>query len=167
MKIVDVIVTADESSGSAFDQVEYVQMDGNGGVEIVIGYQINNQVLRAVNVYTFKQGQAEQLFSSNYTKFLTVDMDADFNNELFILRPGPSEESSGIAEIYGVTNGVVERSNEVQMSQPAKLLSLRESTMFRRLGSAPLGSERNVLLPIIIVCPVVSSLKRFRSLGNQ
>ena len=111
-----------ESNGTAFEQVEYVQMDGNGGAEIVIGYQINNQVLRAVNVYTFKQGQAEQLFSSNYTKFLTVDMDADFNNELFILRPGPSEESSGIAEIYGVTNGVVERSNEVQMSQPAKLL---------------------------------------------
>ena len=61
-----------ESNGTAFEQVEYVQMDGNGGVEIVIGYQINNQVLRAVNVYTFKQGQAEQLFSSNYTKFLTL-----------------------------------------------------------------------------------------------
>lgn len=111
-----------ESNGTAFEQVEYVQMDGNGGVEIVIGYQINDQVLRAVNVYTFKRGQTEQLFSSNYTKFLTVDMDADSNSELFILRPGPSDESNGIAEIYGVANGVVERSNEVQMSQPAKML---------------------------------------------
>ena len=125
-------MTTIENSGLAFDQVEYVQMDGNGGGEIVIGYQINNQVLRAVNVYTFKQGQAEQLFSSNYTKFLTVDMDADFNNELFILRPGPSEESSGIAEIYGVTNGVVERSNEVQMSQPAKLPLFISSSSFTR-----------------------------------
>ena len=58
-------------------------------------------------------------------------------------------------------------SSELKVSVPGNDVSLRERTMFLRFGNAPLGSERNVLLPMIIVCPVVSSLKRFRSFGSQ
>ena len=38
-------------TGSAFDLVEYVQMDGVGGMEIVVGCQISEQVTRSVSVY--------------------------------------------------------------------------------------------------------------------
>ena len=34
-------------------------------------------------------------------------------------------------------------------------------------GKAPLGSDSNVFRPMMIVFPVVSALKRFRSLGSQ
>lgn len=40
-------------------------------------------------------------------------------------------------------------------------------TTFRRLGNAPFGSDSNVLRPMMMVFPVVSALKRFKSLGNQ
>ena len=40
------------------------------------------------------------------------------------------------------------------------------STTFLRLGSAPLGSDSKVLRPMRTACPVVSSLKRFISLGR-
>ena len=66
-----------ELNGSAFDQVEYVQMDGTGGVEIVVGSQLIDQVLRSVSVYTFVGGQTQQLMTANYTKFLTEDLDKD------------------------------------------------------------------------------------------
>lgn len=36
-------------------------------------------------------------------------------------------------------------------------------TMLRRFGSAPLGSDSNVRRPMITVCPLVSSLKCFKS----
>lgn len=111
-----------ESNGTAFEQVEYVQMDGKGGVEIVVGCQINDLVLRAVNVYTFSDGQAEQLLSSSYTRFLTVDMDNNGRSELFILRPGLTDADNGVAEFFGITKGVVERSNEVSMSRPSDKL---------------------------------------------
>ena len=58
-------------------------------------------------------------------------------------------------------------SNELNVSQPGNSFSFRDSTMFLRFGNAPFGSERNVLLPIMIVCPVVSPLNLFRSFGNQ
>jgi len=111
-----------ESNGTAFDQVEYVQMDGQGGMEVVVGSQVSDQVLRSVSVYSLSGGAAEQLVCADYTKFLTVDLDRDSLSELFILRPGQSETDNGVAELYGVENGTMERSNEVDMSGPVDKL---------------------------------------------
>lgn len=111
-----------EGFGTAFDQVEYVQMDGKGGLELVVGRQLSNQLLRSVSVYSFSDGQVEQLMTANYTKFLTCDMDADGLGELFVLYPGQSETDRGLAALYGMENGVMERSIEVNMSEPADRL---------------------------------------------
>ena len=111
-----------ECNGSAFDQIEYVQMDDKAGVELVVGSQVSDQVLRSVSVYTFSEGTAQQLVSVNYTKFITADMDMDSRTELFVLRPGISDGDNGIAELYEMENGTMERSNEVNMSRPAEQL---------------------------------------------
>ena len=42
-----------------------------------------------------------------------------------------------------------------------------ERTMLRRLGKAPFGNDSKVLRPMMMVLPVVSDLKRFRSSGSQ
>ncbi|MBR4109998.1 MAG: hypothetical protein IKK41_06795 [Oscillospiraceae bacterium] len=107
-----------ESNGSAFDQVEYVEMDGNHGVEIVVGSQLSDQVLRSVSVYTYTGGQIQQMMTANYTKFLAEDLNKDGLYELFLLRPGQTDTDNGIAELYRVNQGVMERSNEVNMSAP-------------------------------------------------
>ena len=53
-----------ESNGTAFDQVEYIQMDEKPGVEMVIGRLVSGQLVRSVSVYTFATGEAEQLISA-------------------------------------------------------------------------------------------------------
>ncbi len=112
-----------ESNGSAFELVEYVQMDDSPGLELVVGSQLADQVLRSVTVYTFDDKMAPQLqVSANYTKFLTTDLDEDGYTELFVLHPGQSDADNGLAALYGMENGVMERSNEVNMSQPADKL---------------------------------------------
>lgn len=111
-----------ESNGSSFDQVEYVDMDGKGGVEIVVGRQLSDQVIRSVSVYTFAGGELIQLLSANYTKFLATDLDNNNQSELFILRPGQTETDNGVAELYAMKSGVMERYNEAGMSQPADKL---------------------------------------------
>lgn len=115
-------VTTIESNGAAFDQVEYVQMDDNKGVEIVVGCQVSDVPLRSVSVYQYSDMEAQRLHQTSYTKFLTVDMDANGLTELFVLRPGPTETDSGVAELYSVVNGAVERANEVNMSGPSDKL---------------------------------------------
>ncbi len=111
-----------ECNGSAFDQVEYVNMDERGGVELLVGCQLSDQVIRSVSVYTLSQGNMEQCVTVNYSKFLATDIDGDKLSELFLLHPGLTDTDNGIAELYTMKNGSVERYNEVNMSQPADRL---------------------------------------------
>lgn len=106
-------------NGSAFEEVEYVQMDDHAGLEIVVGRRLSDQMQRAVSVYSFRDGTVQKLLSTNYTRFLTVDLDENGRKELFILRPGESDESKGVATMYGVKNDTMERSIELSMSVPA------------------------------------------------
>ena len=111
-----------DSSGAAFDQVEYIQMDEKPGVEMVVGRQISDQLVRSVSVYTFSSGKAEKLISVNYKKFITADFNDDLLGELFVLRPNMGETDNGIAELYSLNAGVMERSNEASMSAPVDKL---------------------------------------------
>ena len=111
-----------ESNGTSFDQVEYADMDGQGGVEIIVGRQLSDQVVRSASVYTFTNDELVQLTSMNYSKFLTTDLNGDSLPELFLLRPGQSDTDNGIAEVYSMSNGIMERYNEVVMSQPVDKL---------------------------------------------
>lgn len=117
-----VLLDTIENTGSAFDQVEYVQMDKRGGVEIVIGRQISNQLVRSVSVYTYTDQGFQQILNTNYKKFLTVDMDSDGAAELFVFRPGTAENDNGIAELYYMIDGSMERGNEMSMSGPVDRL---------------------------------------------
>lgn len=111
-----------ECNGSAFDQVEYVDMDDRGGVELVVGRQLSDQVIRSVSVYTFVNDELLQLATVNYTKFMMVDLDGDALSELFLLRPGLTDTDNGVAELYTMKDGSMERYNEVNLSQPADKL---------------------------------------------
>ena len=111
-----------ENSGTAFDQVEYIQMDGEPGLELVVGRQVSDQVLRNVTVYRFSEGQPEQLMTVNYQKYLTLDMNRDGLSDLFVLHPGHSDMDCGIVELYSASGGTIERSAEVSLSQPVDRL---------------------------------------------
>ena len=104
-----------ESAGSAFDRVEYIQMDGRPGVELVVGRQVSDQVVRSVSVYSMSDGQLEQIMTANYTEFITCDMDNDRRTELFVLAPG--DGTKGVGALYRMEMGAVERSREVNMSE--------------------------------------------------
>ena len=45
-------------NGQAFEQVEYVDFDDQPGKELIVGFQVSNQVLRSVAVFTFRNGGA-------------------------------------------------------------------------------------------------------------
>lgn len=105
-----------ESPGTAFDRVEYVKMDNAPGYEVVIGRKVSDQVVRSMSVYTLRAGQVEQIMSANYTEFVCSDLDADKKSDILVLHP--SDGSSGVAVVYSMNNGTLERSQEVTMSEP-------------------------------------------------
>jgi len=109
-----------DSNGSAFEQVEYVQMNGQPGLEIVVGRRVSDQVLRSVSVYSLVDAQIEQVMAANYSKFLCTDLDSDALSELMILRPGIVNNDFGVAELFGFENDNIERSPQIAMSGPAE-----------------------------------------------
>jgi len=107
-----------ESTGSAFERVEYVRMNKTGGYELVIGRQVSDQVVRSVSVYSMDSGQIEHLLSANYSNFVCTDLDRDNVSDLMIMRPGATGTINGVAEFYTLAGNSPEKSVEVTMSEP-------------------------------------------------
>ena len=129
-----VLVDTLEGNGTAFDQVQYVRFSGNRGYDLVVGRQVSDQVVRPVSVYTMVDGKMEQLLTTQYSRFVTTDLDENGRNELMVLRPGEDPAQNGIAELYSIQHGIVERSQEVTMSEPADRI---KRIMINKLNDGP------------------------------
>ena len=58
------IMSVIESNGSAFDRVEYVEVDHTPGCEIVVGRQVSDQLMGSLGVYSFRDGYANQIMNA-------------------------------------------------------------------------------------------------------
>lgn len=112
-ELIDII----ESRGSAFDLVEYVNMDDQPGLELIVGRQVSDQVLRSLSVYTFAGGSSEQLMTTNYYKFVTADLDQNDRTELVVFTAGETDTDHGVAVQYCYENGTMTRSREANLSE--------------------------------------------------
>lgn len=106
-----------QSRGSVFDQVEYVDVDGAPGCEIVVGRQVSDQLQRTLSVYSFSTGEARLLVSAGYYKYLSCDFDGNGTREIMLLRTGETENDKGYAVLYHFADGEMQRSREVELSQ--------------------------------------------------
>ena len=109
-----------ESSGTSFQQVAYVDMDGRSGVEIVVGCRLSDQVVGSVSVYSMRDGQMQEIMKTSYSKFVCADMDGDAYSDLLILRPHEDDPQRGIAELYKMQGGALERIAQANMSKSAE-----------------------------------------------
>lgn len=107
-------------SGASFDQVEYAQMDGLGGAELLVGTRISEQVYRSAVVYRYEAGKASLVLSTSYVKYLTCDLNSDGLRELLVLKPGVTDRDRGAAALCWVSDGVGKRSDEVPLSCPVE-----------------------------------------------
>lgn len=118
------------STGSAFEQVEYVQIDDLPGYELVIGRQVSDQVLRSVSVYSFAGGDANQLMKVGYSRYFTCDLDLDGQKELMVLQPDEMDTDRGKAMLFRYTEGVMERSVEAILSEePSQVKRISQSSL--------------------------------------
>jgi hypothetical protein len=99
--------------------VEYVDMDHQPGLEMVVGRRVSDQVLRSLSVYTFSGGTPEQILTVNYLKFLTCDLDENGKTELMLVQPGETDADRGLVTLYSFGESGMERSREAQLSAAA------------------------------------------------
>lgn len=105
-----------EGSGAEFDRVEYADMDGQPGMELIVGRQVSEQVLRSVCVYTFRDGLSQQLLSGNYLEMITAELSGSGSTDLLLLGAGESESHNGAAFLYGVGRNGMEFYGQCSLS---------------------------------------------------
>ena len=132
-----VLMDTIEGYGFGYDFVSYAQMDDKPGLEIIVGRQVSEQVLRSVSVYRFTSGFSRQLLSTGYSQIATMDLDDDGISEMFLLSPGASEKSRGTARLYSFYDGELQRSPELLLSA--------SMTGFKMLVPGKLQDGQNVL----------------------
>lgn len=107
------------SNGSAFELVQYEDIDGKPGLELVVGRQVSDQLMGSVSVYSFSSGRAERLMNAGYSKLLTLDLGGSEQKELLLVQRGESDQANAIAVLYRYRAKSMTRSVEVELSRPA------------------------------------------------
>ena len=93
------LATVIEGDGTAFDAVEYVSVDGNPGLEVILGRQLSDQILQSLSVYAYGEGRMAELMNTSYTEFKVVDLNSDDRQDVLVLRQDP-EGRTAVAEYY-------------------------------------------------------------------
>jgi len=90
-----------EGIGTEIESVRYVDMDGTGSKEMVIGWQMGS-ALRYMSIYTLSGFHHQELVSGvEYTDMTVFDITGDGNDDLIVFRL-PTQESGAVAEVYSL-----------------------------------------------------------------
>ncbi len=107
-----------EGDGTAFDSVQYSQIDGQPGMEILLSRRIGEQVQQFLSVYTLTDGSPVELMSSGYTAYTVLDLDGDQLSDIFVLRAN-ADGPHAFADLYRYRDSELQKSAEENLSTPA------------------------------------------------
>lgn len=156
-----------EFTGTTFEQVEYADLDGISGAELVVGRRMGNEVLHSLSAYSFSGGVPDTILTTGYTRFLTTDLDSNGMREIFLLRPG-SEEGNGVAELYHYREGTMERDTEAVMSMPVdRLKRIAAGGMYRNTQAVFVASAYDSETIITDVYAIINDTFTNVSLSNE
>lgn len=105
--------------GAAFDFIEFADVDGYPGAEIVVGRQVGDGSVCSVAVYRYENGKTHQLLEAAYSKFLTFDLDEDGRSELLAIHPAEAGNVTSNAVLYRYEDGRIHRAAQLEVSVSA------------------------------------------------
>ena len=113
------LYAAIDTTGTAFDRVDYVQLDDAPGMELIVGRQVQNQILRSLSVYGFSGSAPERLLTAGYQRYLTCEMNGgDEKKEIVTLGPGAAETDPATVQVYAMMRGQLALAGEARASVP-------------------------------------------------
>ena len=93
-----------EGSGLAVYSIAYSDMNGDGRMEIIVGWRVSME-LQALTVYALDAGGARELVRTDYVKYAAADLNGDGMRELTVFRA--NQDGVGAADCYIWKNGAL------------------------------------------------------------
>lgn len=121
--------TVINGEGTAIDSISYTDMNGDGFMEIVVGWQMS-ATLKLIQVYSIVDFQSASILSSDYSEYTISDLDLDGNSDVVVLRLLDTSQT-GELEMFSLTSDGEVVSEKANLSRGITAVSrVRSSTLF-------------------------------------
>ncbi|MCL2226279.1 MAG: VCBS repeat-containing protein [Oscillospiraceae bacterium] len=90
-----------EGAGTAIESIRYVDMDGDGVMEVIVGWQLGD-ALKHMEIYAIVDFYPVLLQSAEYEGITVFDINGDSNDDIIAVRL-PTFESSAAAKVFTLT----------------------------------------------------------------
>ncbi len=106
-----------EREGTGIYTVDFCDLGGDGGLELVVSWQISTDV-RAMGAYALLEDGYDvvELMYSGYTQSAMLDIDQDNETEILLLQTDTAE-STGRVEMYDYSEGLMLLTAQAELSQ--------------------------------------------------
>ena len=110
-----------EGSGTSIESVRYVDMDGDGVYELIVGWQMG-EALKHMTIYSIKNFHSVLLRTAEYEGITVYDMSGDGSEDIIAIRL-PTQESGAVAEMFALMPDGELVSSEARLSQNIDIIS--------------------------------------------
>lgn len=144
------IVAKIEGDGTAVDTIAYVDMDGDGITELILGCQMSSSV-KLMTIYSIREYQPVQLATDSYSTYTYCDMDGDGDNEVTVFHTDTADSLSDMTMYMLMRDGEM-MSYSANLSSSAESIAKVQSGIFGRGRALYVDSARgNGVITDIIV----------------
>ena len=103
-----------EGFGTAFESVRFADMDDDGNMEIIVGWQMS-AALKHVSIYSIKDFNSVLLAGRDYSDIAIYDMQENGGESVLVFRL-PTQETAAVAEILSLMPDGEVVSSEARLS---------------------------------------------------
>ena len=83
-----------ENVGEEFDEVEYIDINDNGSIEIVAGYKVGKSSSKGLSIYEYNDGNTEEIFQEYYSRYKLKKSKHDSKADILIIKEKEKGEKS-------------------------------------------------------------------------
>jgi len=110
-----------EGAGTAIESIRYVDMDGDGIMEVIVGWQLGD-ALKHMEIYSVIDFSPELIHSAEYEGITVFDINADRNDDVIVVRLS-TVDSSAVAQVFMRTEEKENITSKVSLSNGIETIS--------------------------------------------